>query len=149
MNSRRKALQAMALGAAALGSGTGLSWRLYAQDEQFPNPLKVPELLEGELEAGLRHFHLQLQSGVSNFFPDLITASWGINGNYLGPTLRMRDGDAVQMHVRNTLEDTTTLHWHGLHVPAVSDGGPAQLIEPGGLWEPPQFTVRQRASTFW
>lgn len=53
------------------------------------------------------------------------------------------------MHVENQLPfEPTTLHWHGLYVPAAADGGPHNVIEPGDTWQP-EFRVQQRASTLW
>src|SRR3990170_2809769 len=45
-------------------------------------------------------------------------------------------GDRVMFRVRNGLAERTTLHWHGLHIPARHVGGPHQVVEPGALWEP-------------
>ena len=52
------------------------------------------------------------------------------------------------MNVLNSLDDTTTVHWHGLHVPAMADGGPHTFFLSGSTWSP-QFTVNNHASTFW
>ena len=76
------------------------------------------------------------------------TATWGVNGPILGPTLRVRRGDRVAVDVSNHLPETTTLHWHGMHLPAVMDGGPHQPIHPGRTWQP-SWTVQQRAATLW
>jgi FtsP/CotA-like multicopper oxidase with cupredoxin domain len=46
------------------------------------------------------------------------------------------------------LEETTTVHWHGMEVPGSSDGGPHQAIPAGTVWEP-RFTVDQPAATLW
>ncbi len=40
------------------------------------------------------------------------------------------------------------MHWHGLHVSAMNDGGPHQEIYPSTTWSP-SFEVRNNASTFW
>ena len=52
------------------------------------------------------------------------------------------------MDVHNGLDTVTTLHWHGMHVPAKMDGGPHQLLDPGQTWSP-QWQVRQPAATLW
>jgi FtsP/CotA-like multicopper oxidase with cupredoxin domain len=44
--------------------------------------------------------------------------------------------------------ETTTIHWHGMHLPAVADGGPHQLIAPGETWSP-EWTIDQPAATLW
>ena len=111
-------------------------------------PLVVPDILTGEMRNGVRSFDLGLQRGVSNFFDGVDTPTLGINGAYLGPTLRIRVGETVQMNVANNIGQSSTLHWHGFHLPARADGGPHQVIRQGQTWSP-QFTVKQRASMFW
>lgn len=71
------------------------------------------------------------------------------NGTSPGPTIRARLGDAVVVTVRNELDDPTTVHWHGLHVPVEMDGVPGTVapIPPGGTFEY-RFVVTQ-AGTFW
>ena len=60
----------------------------------------------------------------------------------------MNQGDTVYMNVHNMLNDSTTVHWHGFHLPAVMDGGPHQIIPPGTFWTP-FWKVTNRASTYW
>lgn len=76
------------------------------------------------------------------------TITGGINGKFWGPTLFMNKGDVVHMNVTNNLNDSTTLHWHGMHLPAVMDGGPHQVIPPGTVWQP-YWTVTNDAATYW
>lgn len=120
---------------------------VFAQSAEI-NLLKIPDLYTGQVNSGVHHYDLVMQTGEMNFLPGLSTPTMGINGNYLGPTLRFRNGDAVAMHVRNQLGEPTTLHWHGLHVPAKSDGGPAQIVAAGSEWNP-EFQISQNAGTFW
>ena len=54
----------------------------------------------------------------------------------------------MRIRVHNSLQEATTVHWHGLEVPGAMDGGPHQPIAPGGLWEP-EFVVDQPAATLW
>ena len=61
------------------------------------------------------------------------TITGGINGNFWGPTLFFQKGDSVHFNVHNYLNDSTTLHWHGMHLPAVMDGGPHKIIPPGTI----------------
>lgn len=67
---------------------------------------------------------------------------------YLGPTLIFNKGESISITVNNQLNDTTTVHWHGIHVPAGWDGGPHTPILPGATWNP-QFTVMDNAATYW
>jgi blue copper oxidase len=103
--------------------------------------LPIPVLLEsGNPELIIQEGELELPFGTS---PTL-----GYNGSYLGPTIRIRNGDAINIKVTNTLKEPTTTHWHGLHVPAEFDGGPHQIIAAEGQWNP-SFTIDQPAATLW
>jgi len=76
------------------------------------------------------------------------TITGGINGNFWGPTLFFNQGEIVHLNVKNKLNDSTTLHWHGMHLPAVMDGGPHQIIPPRTLWQP-YWKVTNNAGTYW
>ncbi|MFZ4809585.1 MAG: multicopper oxidase family protein [Hyphomicrobiaceae bacterium] len=119
-----------------------------AQASRFETPLAIPPLLSGETLDNRRRYALHVQPGVSEFLPGVKTPTIGVNGPYLGPTVQMREGDDVEMVVTNGLREPTTLHWHGLHVPAAQDGGPHQVIPPGGTWSP-RFRIKQGPSTCW
>src|SRR5690606_41871574 len=57
--------------------------------------------------------------------------TWGYNGSFGGPTLRATNGERVRVYVTNELDEVTTAHWHGMKLPAKTDGGPHQPIAPG------------------
>ena len=76
------------------------------------------------------------------------TATFGINGNFLGPTIILNRGDSIQFSVFNDLDEATTMHWHGLHVPAKSDGSPHNVIEAHSVWSP-RIKVLDQAGTYW
>lgn len=68
--------------------------------------------------------------------PDHIWSTWGYNGQYPGPELRVTEGERLRVIVENRLPDAeTTVHWHGLPVPNEMDGVPGVTqapIKPGG-----------------
>jgi len=73
-----------------------------------------------------------------------------INSGVPGPLLRWREGDTVTLRVRNRLKADTSIHWHGILLPANMDGVPGlsfKGIEPGGVYVY-QFKVRQHG-TYW
>jgi blue copper oxidase len=115
----------------------------------FRNELKIPPLLEPRSDGtGRKVFDLRLQAGTSQFLPATSTPTWGANGAHLGPTLRAVRGDRVAINVRNDLPEPTTIHWHGMHLPAAADGGPHQPIQPGATWSP-SWRIDQPAATLW
>ena len=97
----------------------------------FENSLDLPPLLEPRNINGELVFDLTMQAGNSEFFTGMQSETLGFNGSYLGPTVRAHTGDDVRIQVTNNLDETSTVHWHGMHLPAAMDGGPHQIIEVG------------------
>jgi FtsP/CotA-like multicopper oxidase with cupredoxin domain len=115
----------------------------------FRQELVVPPLAESRVAAdGARVFELTAQEGTTELLPGKPTTTWGFNGSYLGPTLRAERGEDVRVLVQNRLDETTTVHWHGMHLPAEADGGPHQVVDPGETWTP-SWTIDQPAATLW
>lgn len=114
----------------------------------FANPLAIPPLAAATVQGDQRHFELVAQRGESTLLPGQISETWGFNGPFLGPTLRARRGEEVFIHVRNALRETTSVHWHGMHLPAEMDGGPHQPVRAGESWRP-HWRVNQPAATLW
>jgi CopA family copper-resistance protein len=73
-----------------------------------------------------------------------------VNGTLPGPLLRWREGDTVTVRVRNRLDESTSIHWHGIILPATMDGVPGLSfsgIAPNGMYEY-RFKVSQHG-TYW
>ncbi len=105
--------------------------------------LWIPPVLTGKA------IDLSLSKTKKSFWAGATTATYGYNdAQFWGPTVFLNQGDAVQLRVKNNLDEATTVHWHGLHLPAVMDGGPHQLIQPGGSWTS-SFVVKNNAATYW
>ncbi len=115
----------------------------------FDQPLKLPPLIEPTIEAdGTKNFTLTMQTGETELLPGKIADTWGINGAYLGPTIRVSRGDKVSFNVVNSLNEPSTLHWHGMRLPAKMDGGPHQMVDAGETWTP-HWTIDQPSATTW
>ncbi|MFT4603990.1 MAG: FtsP/CotA-like multicopper oxidase with cupredoxin domain [Rhodothermales bacterium] len=106
------------------------------------NPLLIPETLEGPT------YNLEMHRTTHEFFDGVATDTYAFNGSYLGPTLILNSGEDIQMNVLNSIGQTTTTHWHGMHVAPMDDGGPHTAFDDGQTWSP-DFTVLDRATTFW
>lgn len=127
------------LAASGLLGGLGL-WR--APVWALSGPGQINELSGSE-------FELFIGETPVNFTGSPRTALT-INGSLPGPLLRWREGDTVTLRVRNRLKDSTSIHWHGILLPANMDGVPGLSfhgIEPGGVYVY-QFKVRQHG-TYW
>ena len=110
--------------------------------------LAIPPLLEPTDIAGIKHYNLNIQEATHTFLAGKSTATYAINGTYLGPTLKLTNGDSVSLNYTNNLKELTTIHGHGMHLPAVMDGAAHQPIDIGTTWSA-KYTVNQRACTNW
>ncbi len=107
------------------------------------NTMSMPEALTGTT------FNLTIKDTIKQILTGNQTVTGAINNeNFWGPTLFINKGDEVHMNITNSLNESTTLHWHGMHLPAVMDGGPHQVIPAGTVWQP-YWTVMNQASTLW
>lgn len=106
------------------------------------NQMWIPDTLSGT------NFNLTIRDTFAQLTPGNQTITGAINGKFWGPTLFLNKGDTVHMNVLNKLNESTTIHWHGFHLPAVMDGGPHQIIPPGALWQP-YWKVTNNAATYW
>lgn len=104
--------------------------------------IPIPPIKEGP------DFDLSIQYGTATIFPGITTQTIGYNGAHLGPTLVFHKGETVTLAVHNQLGDTTTTHWHGLHISPANDGSPHTPILSDDTWSP-SFEVLDHAATYW
>jgi FtsP/CotA-like multicopper oxidase with cupredoxin domain len=114
-------------------------------DEQIAPPLAEdldpdPQVLELRIEARLQN--IEVKSGVP-------TEMWTYNGTVPGPLIRANRGDRLTVHFTNHLPEATSIHWHGVRVPADMDGTHAvqDPVQPGD-----SFTysfILPDAGTYW
>ena len=121
---------------------------LLAQDSTKTENFAIPKLETGIREGKDVYYDLTLQSGNSQILPNLNTPTWGINQAFLGTTLKANKGDNVHIKVKNSLNETSTVHWHGMKLPAEADGGPHQPIAAGESWLS-EYKIIQPAATTW
>ena len=105
-------------GAALLGGGATLgallpSWALSAS----PGLVSTLPTLSGEdIKLTIGHTRVTIDGKPQH----AVT----INGTVPGPLLRLREGQRARISVTNTLDEETSIHWHGLLVPFQMDGVP-------------------------
>lgn len=105
--------------------------------------LAIPDTLIGP------NYTLNMHKDSVQFFPGNKSHTYAFNSfSYLGPTLIFNKGTNVNITVNNQIGDTTTVHWHGIHLPSKWDGGPHTPILPSASWNP-TFTVMDNAATYW
>ena len=73
-----------------------------------------------------------------------------INGQLPGPTLVWQEGDTITLHVTNHLKKSSSIHWHGIILPAPMDGVPGISYKgiPSGKTFTYRFKVKQHG-TYW
>ena len=76
-----------------------------------------PDILTGT------HFNLAIEAHEADF-TGRSSKAIKINGSLPGPTLKWREGDTVTVAVTNHLTEPTSIHWHGMRIPAEMDGVP-------------------------
>lgn len=105
---------------------TSLAFPVAAVAQQ---PLAIPPLLDQDT------FQLVLDEGTREFYPGVITNTYGISAPFLGPALVLHQGDTAHFHVVNQLAEPSGMHWNGLDVPPEFDGSPPLLLQPGDTWD--------------
>jgi len=109
--SRRRFVQGLSVGGAVAGLGL---WRTASWAE---SKAESPGILRGT------DFELDLGATPVNFTGTARLAT-AVNGQVPAPALYWREGDTVTLRVTNHLPTTSSLHWHGILLPAAMDGVP-------------------------
>lgn len=135
--SRRDALAAGAMAALHLAPA-------FADDAARP-ALPIPPEIRPDAQGEIA---FRAETGTVSFLPGQSTATYGYDGAFLGPALRLRRSENVTIDFTNDLPVATTVHWHGLIIPGDVDGGPHRPVAPGGHWRP-TLPIDQPAATLW
>jgi len=96
-----------------------------------------------------KEFNLRIGDTAVNVTGNARTALT-INDSLPGPLLRWKEGDTITLNVSNVLDEDTSIHWHGILLPANMDGVPGLSfsgIHPGQSYRY-HFTVKQHG-TYW
>ena len=137
--SRRRFVQGLAGGALAIISARRFGWGA------VPDPRTVGD--SGTLSGA--EFNLEIGALAVNFTgqPGMATV---VDGRLPAPLLRWREGDVITLRVSNRLSAPSSIHWHGIIVPADMDGVPGLSFEgigPGATYVY-RFKVNQ-SGTYW
>ena len=115
----------------------------------FTRELVMPPIVTGTLRSdGSQLINLAVASGHAELIDGAVSLMLGYNGISPGPTLVVRRGSAVTIRIQNRLQEATTVHWHGAHVPGILDGGPHNAIAAGGVLET-NLVLEQPGATLW
>lgn len=118
---------------------------------EAPNTARGDQVLQPRLDNGVKVFDIEASVIRWNILPDVTVQAYAYNRQIPGPRLELTEGDRVRINVRNTLPESTTVHWHGLILPNEMDG-PAKVtqapIPPGGSYSY-EYTVGQHGTYFY
>ncbi|MCJ8303574.1 MAG: copper resistance system multicopper oxidase [Shewanella sp.] len=152
-----KSSQLMAPGSLVKAPGT-LSRRRFVMGAASAMMLASLPFTQSVLAASLRKglttlsgkvFDLSIDYQTVNFTGTDVRATV-VNQSIPGPLLRWKEGESVTLRVKNNLDVSSSIHWHGIILPADMDGVPGisfEGIEPGETFEY-NFTVGQ-SGTYW
>lgn len=109
-----------------------------------------PVLVDQDAQAGLFTASLTAAAASVQFATrGAATVVWAFNGSCPGPLIDVREGDTVRIVFNNRLSQASTIHWHGLPVPADQDGNPMDPVAPGAS-KAYTFTLPAgSAGTYW
>ncbi len=122
----------------ASGCGPGDSTTVdLRQPEGWDQGIATASAEDADPAPNVVEIHLEARPTTLEIKPGLQTEVWTYNGTLPGPTLRARKGDRLVVKFTNNLPEPTTIHWHGLRVPASMDGTDAvqNPIQPGATFE--------------
>jgi FtsP/CotA-like multicopper oxidase with cupredoxin domain len=119
------------------------------EDPVFPPPpvdqpagwsddLALREAVDENPDPRIIEIQLEARPAEVELLPGKPTEMWTYNGGLPGPLIRARVGDRLIVHFVNSLPEPTTVHWHGLRIPASMDGAPGHSqpeVPPGGAFE--------------
>ena len=114
---------------------------------QTPDVPDLPFVLDGDVKV----FHLIAEPVRRQIAPWKTIDCWGYNGTSPGPTIQITEGDRVRIILENHLPESTSMHWHGFHIPLPMDGMPyvsQRPIPPGGRFVY-EFTLNQNGTFFY
>ena len=136
--SRRRFVTGLAVGGVAAGLGL---WRSPA--------FAGTALATAARELSGRDFDLAIDAAQVNY-TGRVRPAITVNGSLPAPILRWREGDTVTLRVANRLRDTSSVHWHGILLPANMDGVPGLSFDgiPPGETFVYRFQLRQ-SGTYW
>ncbi|MCU1045642.1 copper resistance system multicopper oxidase [Stenotrophomonas maltophilia] len=145
MPSRRLFVQGLAAGGVVAGiAAVGVPQRALAAARATPRLAGAPAVLSDT------RIELAIGESLANFTGRTRPAIT-VNGSLPAPILRWREGQTVDLFVRNTLErHPTSIHWHGILLPANMDGVPGLSFNGIGPGETYHYHFQLKQSgTYW
>ena len=139
-----------------------------AQDQELLTPVATDDLQKGpevisssfianveiELRAIVDEFNFSSDTAtpILRYVGEKLTGDTAslteLPNSFLGPTIRVKRGQKIRIHLVNELATETIIHWHGQHLPEEMDGHPLYAVGSGQTYTY-EFEVTNRAGTYW
>ncbi|MBX7115779.1 MAG: multicopper oxidase family protein [Myxococcaceae bacterium] len=87
--------------------------------------IAAPAAVDVDPSEGTVEVHLEAKLAQLELRPGVTTTVWTYNGQVPGPVIRAKKGQRLRVVLTNHLPEPTTIHWHGVRVPASMDGTPS------------------------
>jgi FtsP/CotA-like multicopper oxidase with cupredoxin domain len=121
-----------------------------AQPEGWDRELPLTPAVDRNPASNVVEIDLEARVAGLEIVPGRTTQAWTYNGQLPGPFIKAHVGDRLVVHFTNHLPEPTTVHWHGIRLPAEMDGVPEHSqpgVPPGGTFE--YSFVLPDAGLFW
>ena len=103
---------------------------LLAQHD-MPNMSKpAATKIKAESRSNRTEYNLNISDTLVTFASGTLKSAIAVNGTIPAPTLYFSEGDTAIIHVRNLMEEETSVHWHGILLPNAADGVPYLTTPP-------------------
>jgi FtsP/CotA-like multicopper oxidase with cupredoxin domain len=137
---RRRFVQGLAGGALAAVSARHLGWAAAADPAGAGDMGAILKGTDFNLEIGALPVNLTGRPGIATV----------VNGRLPAPLLRWREGDTITLRVFNRLSAPSSIHWHGMIVPADMDGVPGLSFKGIGPGETYVYSFKvNQSGTYW
>jgi len=117
--------------------------------EGWDREVRLAEVADEDSAEGVVEVRLEARVSSVEITPGPAVEVWTYNGSLPGPLIRAQVGDTLRVHFTNSLPEPTTIHWHGLEVPADMDGAGVDhgIVAPGASFD--YEFVLPHAGTYW
>lgn len=107
---------------------------IWTAEEQAEMLARVADFQAPELLLpGLEYYHLDAKRGIQEIIPGIKTEIWGYDGQYPGPTYKVKILKPSVVRIQNSLHKPLSLHVHGGHQSSHADGHPTDFDDPGSF----------------
>jgi manganese oxidase len=91
------------------------------------------------IENGMKVFNLEASVVQWEVAPGARYEAWTYNGTVPGPEIRVKQGETIKVRLKNSLPESTSIHWHGLEIADNKQDGVTFVtqdpIKPGQTYE--------------